>query len=405
MKVLGLLTLASLVACSDDPAPADTAEVSAEVTPDVAEVDEAEVAVEVTPEVNGDEVDGDDEPDEPGARGPYAVGYRSDEVRYDPGDGSGERTLRVVYWYPTEATTGADVNYLGILPAAVLGDAAPAELGPRPVVVFSHGNSAFAEQSFFFTELLASHGYVVAAMDHTGNTFADSADIRVFHWRPKDVSAVIDHLEAPAHPLAALVSEHIAVAGHSFGGYTTMAAGGARWDVDGILAYCVTEEIPLDGCAAIEADQVIYRAGFLDARVDALIPMAPGAVFVFGQGVADIALPTLLITAARDATTPNADDGDPAWAQLAIGADNRRIDFANGGHFTFSDACALPLGIGENDGCGGDFITSEAAHRVVNAYALAFLRRHLEGDERDAGLLDGDVSIEPDVTLSLGDAP
>ena len=42
--------------------------------------------------------------------------------------------------------------------------------GPYPLIVFSHGNGGLGVQSFFLTEYLASHGYVVVCPDHTGNS-------------------------------------------------------------------------------------------------------------------------------------------------------------------------------------------------------------------------------------------
>ena len=71
----------------------------------------------------------------------------------------------------------------------------------------------------------------------------------------------------------------------------------------GSVVRTLMEAVALETAGLYAQMETVYRAGFLDARVDALIPMAPGAVVVFGQGGADIALPPLLITAARDATT------------------------------------------------------------------------------------------------------
>ncbi len=401
-------------ACDGNDAPADTVagETSVE-TPDT-------TADSLTPDAVADAAGADDtqvadvsddttapEPLDVWARGPWRVGYRTESITYAPADGSPERTLRVVYWYPTEATEGDEVLYAGLLPAAgVLGDAPIADAaGPLPRLVFSHGNTAFAEQSHFFTAWLASHGWLVAAPDHTGNTFGSrDIPIAIFHWRPLDVTAVLDHLDgltAP-HVLAGRIdTTRTAVAGHSFGGYSALAATGAAWDVDGLFTYCETEEIPLDGCAVLEANEALYRKGFEDPRIDASIPMTPGATFAFGaDGAAAVDTPTLMMTGALDRTTTNAADGDPTWQALSASAgDHVRLDFATGGHFTFSDACSLPLGIGDNDGCGEGFIAAEDAHRIINAYALAFLRRHLFGETQWDDLLHGRIAPPSDVEL------
>src|SRR5207245_5461483 len=84
---------------------------------------------------------------------------------------------------------------------------------------------------------LVSHGYVVAAMDHTGNTMLEVVQgvltlrsggtlphpdtvLREFVvLRPADVSFAIDHLLGTDGLVDA---DRIGMAGHSFGGWTTL---------------------------------------------------------------------------------------------------------------------------------------------------------------------------------------
>lgn len=345
---------------------------------------------------------------EPGEPGPFRVGYRVESVTYAPADGSPDRTLRLALWYPTDATDGDEVLYGGLLPAdGVLGDVPLTEAeAPRPVVVFSHGNTSFAEQSHFLTTFLASHGFVVAAPDHTGNTFTDrDTTPEIFHYRPLDVGAVIDHLEAleAPHFLAARLGDGVALTGHSFGGYSTLAAAGATWDVDSVLAYCETEALPLGACEMLGENEALYRSGFGHPSVRVAIPMSPGATLLFGEsGAGDVDAPVLLLTATLDRTTTNDDDGDPTWAALAGDARHLRVDFTAGGHFTFSNACDLPLDATLNDGCGPDFIAPAVAHRIINAYTLAFIERHLLGDEGPDPVLDADPPPYEDIQVSRG---
>ncbi len=422
LRVLALCL--PLFACGDDPAAGsgDTAQTTD--AGDVSDPDGADLTDDAAPDPDdtADSPDSADSADTTTVRdwsapGPYRVGFRTSSVTYDPTDGSAARTLRLVAWYPTTATTGDAVAYQGILPApGVLGNAPPADIGPRPMLVFSHGNTSFAEQSIFLTEFFASHGYLVVAPDHTGNTFGSGGSVGIFHWRPDDLRGVLDYVEAlstetsptsdPFAPLAAMVSDKIVVAGHSFGGYTALAAAGGQWDVDLLLAYCTSNSLPLNGCAAVADNEALYRTGFLDPRVDAIIPMTPGAVLLFGtDGLDAITVPTLLMTAAMDSTTPNSSDGDPAWEGLKKRAHNVRLDFATAGHFTFSDACSLAaigVPVGEADGCGAGFIPPADAQKAINAYALAFAELHLAGDASGQDLLDGTRTIEPDITLSVG---
>ena len=46
-------------------------------------------------------------------RGPHEVGIRTESLTYRPNGIDSDRTLRVVVWYPTAATTGDRGSYLG----------------------------------------------------------------------------------------------------------------------------------------------------------------------------------------------------------------------------------------------------------------------------------------------------
>lgn len=186
---------------------------------------------------------------DPFARGPFPVGVRTFTLRDHPRN---DRTLPVEVWYPAmDAHAGADLDtrqdtyeMLPGLPRVTqeaVRDAEPRS-GRYPLVLFSHGFGGHRRQSTFFCTHVASHGYVVAACDHTGNTvfdvmraalaaragepmpdFGDS--LRSFAVaRPADVRALLDQLlDGLAGELGGLIDrERIGMSGHSFGGWTTM---------------------------------------------------------------------------------------------------------------------------------------------------------------------------------------
>lgn len=187
---------------------------------------------------------------DPFARGALPVGVRTlhwtDAARAD-------RPLPVEVWYPaTDAHRGEDVaeatrDQYELLPGFPPGwqeavrDAAP-RTGRFPLVVFSHGYGAHRRQSTFLCTHVASHGYVVAAMDHTGNTVVEimqtmmaaqmgtlaPIDVdphlaELVPARPADASFVIDRLVAGVDGVPAVDPSRIGMAGHSFGGWTTLA--------------------------------------------------------------------------------------------------------------------------------------------------------------------------------------
>lgn len=326
-------------------------------------------------------------------QGPFNVGYRVIEVTHTPPLTGMPRTLRTALWYPTRAETGDPVLYGNIYRRhEALGNAPPVAID-GPVMVFSHGNWGFAEQSFGLTEFFASHGWLVAAPDHTGNTFSNR-EIRLdhlFELRPQDIHAVIDALEAlPADdPLGGRVANGVLLSGHSFGGYTTLAVSGAGYAIDEMRAECrANPAAPAAECDYLDAAAPRFETGFGDPRVVAGIPLTPAGANVFRQGTADVDIPLLFVTAGRDVTLPNAVEGDPLWSPMD-GPDAVRLDFPNAGHFSFTSFCGRLGNFAANDGCSDEFISPDRVMQITQEYALAFARYHLLQAPEYADLLTG----------------
>ena len=104
--------------------------------------------------------------------------------------------------------------------------------GLFPLLIFSHGFQSIAIQSLGLMEHLASHGFVVVSISHTGNVQDDTSSENPLADRYPDVVATINMLEwmnhSPTHRLhKVLDTQNVGVLGHSFGGLTVqlMAAG------------------------------------------------------------------------------------------------------------------------------------------------------------------------------------
>lgn len=400
-KFLLALTLALLVACNaddsnNDRSPTDTDQPDA-TQPDTDQPD----ATQPDPDAGlpDTDVDADETvelPPQPWSiyqPGHYRVGYRSGfEFTYDA-VGEPGRKIPFVVWYPTLDEGGPKPKYYNIfLRAGVQNNASLALTEPAPVLIFSHGNGAFAEQSYYLTEFFASHGWIVVAPHHTGNTFKDTQgaiDLRSGGFRPQDISALLDHLENLPNdePLKAALSDNIAMAGHSFGGYTTLATAGSGFDIDYAESYCAMT--PSQFCDLLEVDGFsdMFRMGVGDPRVKVAIPQTPGGYLVFQNGLAQITTPTLVMTALLDATLPADEEGDPIWA--AMQGDHMRVDLVRGGHFTYSNMCELFSSLVPDDGCSDRFVPYTTGFEIINAYTMAFARKHLFDDATNDDLLDG----------------
>ena len=101
------------------------------------------------------------------------------------------------------------------------------EAGDRPLIVFSHQSFGSRRAASFLTTHLASHGYVVAALDHSEVVAPEVAGKldEIIANRVPDVQFLIDRLmEAGLDDPVTADAKRIGIVGHSFGGWTALAA-------------------------------------------------------------------------------------------------------------------------------------------------------------------------------------
>jgi len=322
---------------------------------------------------------------DPASPGPWAVGTHEDAF-LSPTSGL---TLPVQVWYPTTSDVTLTHLYDDLLEGTALHETDPDCTEPRPVLVFSHGNGGVRFQSIFLTEHLASHGFVVVAPDHVGNTFFDFGDLStevMMFRRPSDVAETFDWLADDAglrdcvEPAAGY-----ALSGHSFGGYTTLATAGAPLDVAASADWCAeTDEWLCDGLAEWAlANPEQPAADLSDDRVWAALPMAPAGYEALLGGLDDLDVPTQVLGGDLDQITSMAEQVTPLYTGLTV-SPRHLGELVGANHFTFSNACDLAP---TYEGCEDpDALTTDQAHPLIAAVATAFLRGHL-GDNRSAASL------------------
>jgi dienelactone hydrolase len=352
----------------------------------------------------------------PEPTGPCRAGAASvwltDTSRPDPWvPGVHARELMVSVWYPavpsdgrraeymTPAESGLQLTSRGItgIPADTLStvqthavrDATPA--GRRrslPLVVLSPGFTSSRSTLTALAEDLASHGYVVAGIDHTYESHATAfPDGRVTTClareasgrdkeevtagRAADVRFVLDELTGahPAWPGAGLIDpSRIGMAGHSAGGAAAIAAMladpriCAGIDMDG----ATTAPIPDQGLARpflFLGKQSNYTPG-------SGIIASPDGKHVKGS----------VLSWERD------------W-ELLTGW-KRWLVVAGAVHASFTDLALLADHIGIDTGAG---LTGTRSLDITRAYVRAFFDQHLRG--RPDALLDQPSPRYPEVTF------
>ena len=255
--------------------------------------------------------------------------------------------IPVMLWYPARDQAGEEpYSY----PSKVKGSAVfEAEMArtkaPYPLILFSHGFSACAFQSVFFTENLASHGYVVAAPDYKDAMFCKiegkpTHRFRQFFWtllksglsvknganaifqktfkeecggdfsyRAIEARKVLDQIiawnEDQSFFLNGMIdSEQVGATGHSLGGYTSLMIGGVPFLCD--------QENPPDDC---DPDMNVLDRNpccnqfiremkepfqLRDPRVKAILPLGTAVLFPdIAAGAAKLEIPIMVITGDR----------------------------------------------------------------------------------------------------------
>lgn len=327
-------------------------------------------------------------------RGEFRVGYRILEVEFERRDGEGRRRLDAHVFYPTDAQEAP--RDLLFRTASIARDALP-KAGDFPVIAFSHGHQGIALGSSELFEHWASHGFVVLAPTHVGNTATDgpNRETWIYHQRAEDMSRSLDALETAPEFAAALGSGRL-IAGHSFGGYTAYALAGARFDVAAIEAGCAAGDLRESVCGGLDAQALgIFEDGLRDARFDGVMALAPGDADLLGAGVMEISLPILHIVAELDGHAPGAPEEDPYFAAFPLGA--KRIWLAGAGHNSLIDVCPLSgLRCAEGHDDAED-------RRIVRMLGLAFARQVLAGERNAEALISEIAAQEPRVEFSERD--
>ena len=270
-------------------------------------------------------------------RGSYPVGVRTLEVvnpdqldvlnysaenrnpRYD-------RPLTLEIWYPAaledgqkQITTYNDVLGHGagnptrpLLPFEFGGRAArdagrQTDDGPFPLVVVSHGYSGSRVIMTWLTENLASKGYVVVAIDHTGSTHADATVIHsTLVHRAQDINFTIEKMSSmsnrPDGFLTGMVNAgQTAVIGYSMGTYGALNAAGV-----GVSEAAVNFPggVP-GGHLAAQQEGVPAYIDSLDPRIRVIVTFAPYGPpgFWTEKAAAELKVPSLFIVGRQDQTT------------------------------------------------------------------------------------------------------
>lgn len=341
---------------------------------------------------------------DPFIRGRFSVGVRTIHAL----DAARDRLFPCEIWYPAAAQhTGQDlepktqdrftVPPMNSVRSQLAVRGAVARAGTYPLVIFSHSSGVGRRGATFLCTHLSSHGYIVAAPDHSEVLAAELArkidetpQQKSARWealiasRVPDVLFLLNHLLGSASLFdgevgkleATIDPTRIGIIGHSFGGWTALAA---------------TE---------------------VEQRIRAVVALAPGGSSQPRPGILPVRLtfnwgrdvPTLYLVAENDVSLPLAGMYElfartPASKQMFILSRADHMHFMDNveemheavrttpwtGELAWLPKEMLPI---------AELCSGEQAHLFVRGLTASHLDAVLKRDENALQFLQGNVEAE-----------
>lgn len=308
----------------------------------------------------------------------FNVGFQVLDLSHEKGR-QGD-TLTVAVWYPTEAKPKVH-NYGGPTSGKVALNARPdSDRGPYPLLVFSHGYGGSGLSSVFFTEALASRGWIVACPDHhdahsavrirTGQTrdldraaflrevmeigASAPADRGKYLYRLDEMQLVLGRMLASETFGPLIDKDRVAVGGHSFGGFTALGL-----------------------CGPIPERH--------EPRIKAVLLFSTGAgSYLFTEEeLAAVRIPSMLFMGEKEQEQLR---GSRSMLELEtrifrnVSPPKYFLVVKGGTHFSFNNRFSNSLWVRLMSG-------TESQFEVIRRYSIAFLERHVLGGKDAERLL------------------
>lgn len=289
--------------------------------------------------------------------------------------------IRLLVWTPC-AEPPHEMDARGAIFFAVPG--CPVMGESLPLIVMSHGRRGWFGGHHDTAAALADAGFVVAALNHPGDTWRDTSrtdSLSALVERPADIKRLIDYMLDGWPDAPRIDVQRVGLYGFSFGGYTGLAVIGGNPDLRKGLPNCATSN--LLACKQLDNGEVPGQPVTPDPRVRAAVIADPYPAFVFPEkDLKGIAIPVQLWSSdpAQNA------DGLSGCCAAAIKQGLLTTDYhlvANARHFSFLATCtsnevqANPTAC--TDAPGFDRVDF---HRRLHADMVAFFRKHFAESAR-----------------------
>jgi predicted dienelactone hydrolase len=308
-----------------------------------------------------------------------AVGFQEATVPDPQGD-----AIAVGIWYPSSGQPSP--LPLGMFSQTV---AANSEVSGEnlPLVLISHGTGGSLASHYDTAIALAEAGFVVAALTHTGDNYADQSYVgnrKDLIDRPRQVKVVLDWILSSWTGHSSLNAGRVGIFGFSLGGFTSLVEIGGTPELARMAQLCsIYPSAP--ECAFVaksHGDQLAPNATeptwVHDKRIKAAVVAAPAVGFLFGPGdLRQVTIPVQLWRAGNDTQAPDQWNSGIIRKDLPRHPEDQLVPGAD--HFVFLAPCSDALRAAAPEICqDAPGFDRAAFHRAFNKAVVRFFNGELK---------------------------
>ena len=305
-------------------------------------------------------------------------------------DESRKRPLITEVWYPTTDTLKTSDKFFSPFIRNYTVRDGKLPINKLPLVMLSHGTGGGRLTLEWLAYGLAQAGFIVAAVDHWGNTYDNKIPLQFFEFwqRPQDISFVLTALLNNSIFKTAIDQQQIGAIGFSFGGYTVLGLAGAVADVPHMLTYYKTVgkkeiEFPeFPGLSRMLEDSTLIAdskniPNLKDSRIKSFFAICPGtgAGFSKRQQMKDITAPVYIIGVQADSIVP-VEQNARHYNQLIVGS--HYYEFAGKvSHYVMLNEAIDEVKKSDPIFADDPSVSRRQVHAKVDSIAVEFFNRNL----------------------------
>lgn len=271
-------------------------------------------------------------------------------------------------------SVGADFGLKGVKDCPVTG-------AKLPLVIFSHGRGGWFGQHHDTVEALADAGFIVAAINHPGDTYSDSSrrdTLSLWGSRPADMVRLLDFALKDWKDRAAIDPTKVGFFGFSLGASTGLVLMGIQPDFARVANLC---KETTGVCAQLHNGETPPDAR-PDARIRTAVIVDPPPTVLTRENLAAIKVPFQFWRSQFGG--PGVGDG-AGTARVSDSLPGKPdIHVVAAGHYAFLAPCSAELVAAVPRICTDVPAGFDRAgfHREFNAAVVKYFREQLAGEDQ-----------------------